>query len=202
MNILVFKSVPNGWIHQMRARCTFVLLTQKFMQVGWKSLSFQSFTGKLQNAMTWSAVIQCVPTCKMFCVENSYQHLWLFLVVHILSTQLIAKRWNKKPADFTRASHCSSCNQKVRRNIWNCCMIFSIPQRRWTLLNMYVQMRVAKRSVEPKNCWNSILKPHTIHIRQMRPPLKTPSLNIQEVFVAQDITDGQCLIPNMENFLN
>ena len=184
----------------MRARCAFVLLTQIFMQVGWKSLlSFQSFTGKLQNAMTWSAAIQCVPMCKMFCVKNSYQHLWLSLVVHILSTQLIAKRWNKKSADFTRASHCSSCKRKVRKLLYD----LFYPQRRWTLLNMYVQMRVAKRSVERKNCWNTIFKPHnTIHIRPMRPPLKAPPLKIQEVFMAQDIIDGPCLILNKEIFLN
>ena len=93
----------------------------------------------------------------------------------------VRKVKHKKSVDFTRASHCSSCDLRVTRNIWNCRTIFTLPRKRWTVLNMYVETRVAKRSVQQKNCSNSIFEPHnTIHMRQIRPLLKTTSLKIKK----------------------
>ena len=66
---------------------------------------------------------------------------------------------------------------------------------------MYVQMRIAKRSVQPKNCSNSVFEPHnTIHMKQKTSAEDTIPED-QEVFMAQDIVDGPCLIPNMGTFL-
>ena len=86
---MVIKSVANGWIHQMRARCTTVLLTQKLVRIGWNQMfSFQSIAYKLQNVITWSAASRCITMCRTFCTENSCQQLWHSLMVHILSIQV------------------------------------------------------------------------------------------------------------------
>ena len=131
--------------------------------------SFQSTACKLQNdAMTWGGASQCVTVCRKFCVENFCQNLWICLMVRILSNRARTVK-HKKITDFTRASHYRRCV-----NVWNSIMILNVPQRWWTVPNMYVQTRVAKRSVQPKNYWNSFFEPHNaIHMRQMRSPMKT-----------------------------
>ena len=145
--------------------------------------------------MQWAWVL---PTSAYQCAAMA---LSVSLMVHILPTK-VKKRLNiKQFADFTRVLHCSNCEQM--RNVWNCRMIFTVPQKRWTLLRKYVQPRVSKRSVKPKNCWNFIFETYnTIQMRQMRSPLKIPSLKIKKYSWLKISLIGHAWYQIWNNFLN